>query len=700
MSTMHSQDQTQPGPVAGPVCGVVTAVFVALLCRNVPAIPLWAPAAVAVPGAAATWWYVAVHRGQVRHARKNAVFLVSCWLFSASWSTWTAWQGFSAPAVIVLVAAAVPAGFLAHGLAPKPVAGPAAVAMEPVPMFRSEHPKAAQLKALLNSMLKLAPGSSCTIKEFEMWRNKAGYTAVVEFPRGQRVTLRKVQDLCEDLAAELQLTTGGSIHVAGGDHHAAAVIKVTESNNFDKPAQYPTTYTRRSDRGPIQLGEDGKGDPAEVDPYATSQLYVAKPGGGKTTLLHNVIAEVAQRDNLLIWVVDMNGGGAAMPWLLPYARDEVDNPVIDYVADTDEKAFELSEAALAIALDRKSRYAPLLIQQNTDVLPVTSDIPGILIIVDEGGECFGTEASMTARRAAANFEKIARIGRAMRVRLIYTSLRATADYMSSSLKKNTSVAMCGQVQGDDEIGLLFGDWAKGVTSRDLTGPGQFWLRVGEGRAVKIQTRHLLPEQIGDIARVTAAWRPTLDAPSRRAAGAGYASRWDRVRGYLRNVAGLDDEGDDYDAPPSPASVRDEPFVTKDDLEALRLALAAERATVAAAPLAAEADPAGADEAPQWVEEAFAWVQGVENGGDFVEPSAATPSVDGLTSGQRFVYQFILQAGPDGTRTMEIYEAAKAAGEVGDRRATVSEWNAQLAARGLIKAHPTYASWVATVNALS
>jgi hypothetical protein len=101
-------------------------------------------------------------------------------------------------------------------------------------------------------------------------------------------------------------------------------------------------------------------------------------------------------DNLT-WVIDLNGGGLALPWLHAWhTGGRPGRPPIDWVADTPAKALAMAKAALVrIAKARKPGYKHLEIAANDDKLPVRPAVPGILIAGDEIAEIFSPRPAAT-----------------------------------------------------------------------------------------------------------------------------------------------------------------------------------------------------------------------------------------------------------------------------------------------------------------
>src|SRR5690606_29790533 len=120
-------------------------------------------------------------------------------------------------------------------------------------------------------------------------------------------------------------------------------------------------------------------------------LAVGPTGSGKTTFLNVLIAEHLRCVDTILCVIDFNGGGLALPWLLPWRQnpDACPRPAISWVADTPNKALEMTEALLQVAKDRKAAYAHVKLASNSTLLPISAELPQWTVFVDEVAEILG-----------------------------------------------------------------------------------------------------------------------------------------------------------------------------------------------------------------------------------------------------------------------------------------------------------------------
>lgn len=664
------------GPVWWPILAGVASLLVAAVVRWINQVPDWAPLLLA--GTFAAVQYTAVAR---RDRPALRWYTTVHWFLPALWGTLTGlgWWPHPAAPWIVLLAVTGASLQVSQMLLPEPDQPAEAAAVTPTPPVTA---KATDLGDhiidLINSKFAgLTDGNRFSRVDVTKWPADAGLRLTVRFPARQRITLAKVQTVADELAADLKLPNGCTVRIAPGITKDLALIDVELVDRLVDSRRFPAGADRpRSIRDDFPLGFVTSGADATINLLQASAMFTAQRGGGKTVLLHNAIANLVLCRDALTMVIDINGGGIAAPWLRPFARGEVDRPAIDWVATTPRQALAMGRALIAMARDRKSAYASLLLEHDTDVLPVSPKVPAVVVVVDEGHTVFGMDATKRGKLVGAVLAELQKIARAMCVNLILTTQRATSDYVPSGVKSQTTIGAVGPVLGDSEIAFLL-DWNHGLAVRDLTGPGQFFLRNGPADTPRrMKTYQLLPQQIADIARTAAKIRPDLDDRGRKVMGSVYADRWMTLRPWLDRIAGngslddliVDDSEDDDD---------DGVLAT---------------GTGGSATVAAASQLAGNVQAKVRAE--LAALLGPANS----TPPAPALGGDGDDSrGRTFIEEQLAAAGPDGLRTGDLYDQAKERGLVGDRRQTVNDWLSQLAADtpARVAKHPVgYGRWVA------
>ena len=117
-----------------------------------------------------------------------------------------------------------------------------------------------------------------------------------------------------------------------------------------------------------------------------SVLVIGQTGSGKTILLNVLTAGAGRCRDALVWHIDLNGGSLSQMWLAPWLEGHTDRPAIDWAASTPAEALDMALAALRIAKDRKTSARKLKIAADTTLMPVSPDLPEIVIFLDEGAE--------------------------------------------------------------------------------------------------------------------------------------------------------------------------------------------------------------------------------------------------------------------------------------------------------------------------
>lgn len=549
----------QHGPVLGPVVATMAAVLTAVVWPWLH-LPPWAPLAVTTVGAAATLYLG--HRNS--HPRDVTAFKVACWLGAGAWPLWPLLGGWHLrvwlPALVLLGAAALGAALLSTAFGTVERHETSADDSQPQAYRGVKGAWARDVDRACT--VKTGAQDGARVLRIDKWDNGAGYTVVGEWAAGSMHSWEKVRDAARTLAAARRVTRGCTVRVEQGDHEAAWLIHVTTRNELATERLYPVDQVcRRTLRDPISIGYHPDGRITYAELYQSAGIIGGQRDAGKTVLEQDFAAGLVQCEDDLVWIVDLNGGGLAAAWGTAYATGEVDRCAIDWIATDEGEALRIARAGMAIALDRKARYQRLMVKENVDVLPISKTLPAITIIVDEGGEVMGDDASKVARRAAAELRALQRVGRAMCVNVLFSVQRATATYVPADMKKGAALSIMLRCKDDDEIAYLM-DWSK-LRARDLTHKGMGYIRYNQDDPEIFRSWKLLPAAIIQISKLVEPWRPNLDGAAVAVADAPYESglalddttkanddgyfeyaddystRWERLRPWLQSLAGVE-----------------------------------------------------------------------------------------------------------------------------------------------------------------
>lgn len=517
------------------------------------------------------WWRPLLHR--------VTVFLTIggwlTWTLLAGWGTWT----LLALSIITVSLSAV--GLVAQTPAAVQHTGNPAEADGRGPRT----PDGRYWQIIIRRVTKLP----ITVVRWEPWTNPLdGLRLFVELPTDGS-TVNELADKARNLAYAARLKAGCSIRVSDSDTQGAAVVDIMLRNTMtDQPALHiePTTPASINDSFPIL--RTPAGELLSVCLRIFSMVIGGTIGSGKTTLLHRIIMFLARCTDTLIWVIDLNGGRLAQPWIRPYLEGRAAKPVVDWVATDEAEAATMVAVARAVATDRATD--PECIRRkdeaNSTVLPVDRDKPAVLLLTDEGGEV-RQATQLLGQLAGMGVTRIAQIGRGEGFRAILSVLRGTSDLTDKAFRVVAALRMCLRMDEHEEYGhVLTSNPAKGgVDLGDAEGAG-FLETPKHRRAVLGRTPNVDLRGIGEHAVATAALRPDLDDRGRRAAarvrmvdvlegkevwqeltdayphviadvqaGRAYEGRWDRYRAALAVAmgGGQPSAGVPAAANPNPAS---------------------------------------------------------------------------------------------------------------------------------------------------
>ncbi|MFI9203911.1 hypothetical protein [Streptomyces sp. NPDC053048] len=623
----------------------------------------WALAA-SVAGAAgtlATGW-------RKRITRATLGFRSSCWLVAGAWSSWAlAGDGpLTLPALGSLAVAGIAAGTMAVGFAAREETEQ--VRRSTLLMIGTRRALAAEW---IDRIARVCRVDDSEIVGIEHWPSGRGYTVEVKLPEGG-TTRKSIADRTDALASDLDLPTGCGLSVHDGMSRRLVLIKVTTKSAAGSELPYPVgeaaEMTTVNNPVPAALLSDG--GRSELDLRQASTIVAGPTGSGKTNWLHTLIARLGQTNDTLVWVIDLNGGSIGLPWLHAWreaqhhtegsrwAGADIPVPGVDWVASTPAEATRMLKVAVRIAKARKVAYQAHMRAEDDDKLPVSPQIPEIVIVVDEGAE---VAATREAKAVMAGISEVIRIARAMAIRAVVSVLRVTQDVLPDPMvRKMASNRVCTGATEDSELGHLFG-WRALSAENSFEGPGSLLVGTEGKQPDKARQWRITPSLIEEICAATARRRPALDTPSLTAAGTDYEERWTLERcGHLwapepvaaatmadgRATVGREWKATaDWDAP-RPA--RDVPTPETDELEEMfRLPAADPRSTTSVA----------------------------DDGTDWSDPSTWTtgrkPREPEQPDARQAALMLIVAAGPEGTGASAI--ARELADDFGTTRPTVQGW---------------------------
>lgn len=369
-----------------------------------------------------------------------------------------------------------------------------------------------------------------TVLSWEPWEAASdGLRLYAELPTEAGTTAAEIAPKMGNLAAAARLPRGCAVRVTDTGTQGIVALDVMLRNNLQDvapPHREPVSAASITDSFPVM--RTPRGQLMSVCLRVRSMVIGGTTDSGKTTLLHRIIMFLARCTDTLIWIIDLNGGGVAEPWVGPWAEGRAPAPVVDWVADNEAEAAVMVAVAGAIAVDRKTNRAARAKRRaaNTTVLPVDASLPAILLLTDEGGEV-RKAAGIIGQFVGRGVTRLAQIGRAEGLRVIMSVLRGTADLTDKGLRTVAVLRLCLRMAEHDEYVHVLG---ANPGRTDLgTAPGSGFLCTPEVQRPALGvTLNVDLNGIDEHAVACAGLRPVLDADGVRAAAA--VTRWDIANG--------------------------------------------------------------------------------------------------------------------------------------------------------------------------
>lgn len=477
----------------------------------------WQAAAVTLTGAAAAG---AVHDLREGTTVGTLTTRALSWVTAAGWASWAL-----ATAPLTSTGWATGLGLAAVGIA----ANASATRSEST---RSERKRLLTLRresvGILRDwedrMKRVARVENCVGKDVQHWPGKVGYTVEIDLPSGG-TTADDLNGYGPKFAADLRLADGCGVEIFPGANRGTILIEVTLKDVISEDIPYPEdfselTLTERFPFGLYRNGQEALGSLCN-----DCGILIGETDAGKTNTLRVVTGQLARMPDALIWAIDITGGGVALPWITPWATEGLASaPVVDWIAHTEDEARLMLKMAGEIIAARKAGYQQLMREKKTDnKLPISHEIPGIVIITDETASLPFDVKEM--------LDKVAEEGRAMRVRNLVCGLRATQDVVTATMKIQAKWRVGMTVSDAEELAYLFPGYIK-IDPKDAPVAGAGWTmhtRLGPKKPTAMKVWRLVDELTDKICAATAARRPKLDELSASVeSGAFYPQRWART----------------------------------------------------------------------------------------------------------------------------------------------------------------------------
>ncbi|WP_121702979.1 hypothetical protein [Streptomyces sp. E5N298] len=551
------KQQASSGPVLdwaaghGPVTGALSATTGAFAVATTGAATSMPPGWALAVGAAGALGHTIVGL-RVRNAGRTLATRAAAWLVGAGWTTWAMTHGpltWAALGSLATMGVGIGAAARSAALFEE--------AREEEALAAERRQVAAELSADRRAIAaewvdRIQRVCSITVRVVgvEQWETGAGYSIDAELPAGG-ATWNKIAAESARLSADARLPHGCTATASPGIHQGRVIIDVTTVNVLEQERTYPSDYGPLSVHTGIPWGYRTNAE--QILAYLREQcaLIVGPTGSGKTNMVHSILAGFARADDILTWVIDLNAGSAGLPWVLPALNGEIKaedgkpvRPGIDWLAGTYDEAMTMLDVAVRVAKQRKMGYQDVLSRANTDLLPISTKIPQIMLVIDEGAEILASP-DRHVRKLGEKILEVIRIARAMGIRTVLTALGATGSVLSNLMIRREAkvrVALTGGEKEGMDLSKMF-PGSRGLRVEQAPHKGAGFMGTPESPAALFKAWRILPNQIREIIAATSERHPTLDAVSAKAAGPAYARRWDSERtAWMRDQATTADAG--------------------------------------------------------------------------------------------------------------------------------------------------------------
>ncbi|MGW1238335.1 hypothetical protein [Streptomyces bobili] len=536
------KQQVSSGPVLdwaaghGPVTGALSATTGAFALATTGAATAMPPGWALAAGAAGAIGHT-VAGLRIRNAGRTLATHAASWLVGAGWTTWAMTTGpltWAALGSLATIGIGIGATARASALYEE--------AREEEALAAEQRAIAAELSAERRAIAeawveRIQRICSITVRVLavEMWPTGTGYSLDLE-PQGG-ITHDRIAGHSVALSADAKLPHGCTATASPGIHQGRTILDVTTVNVLKEDCPYPSEYGPLSVLTGLPWGVRTNGE--VVCAYLREQcaLVVGPTGSGKTNMVHTILAGFARAEDVLTWVIDLNAGSAGLPWVLPALNGEIVRedgkavrPGVDWLAGTYDEAVLMLDAAVKVAKQRKMAYQDLLSKANTDLLPISPQIPQIELVIDEGAEILAS-SDRELRKLAEKILEVIRIARAMGVRTVLTALGATGSVLGNLMIRREAkvrVALTGGETEGMDLGKMF-PGRRGLRVEQAPYKGAGFMGTPESPAALFKAWRILPNQIREITVATSDRHPRLDDVSTRAAGPAYTRRWDADR---------------------------------------------------------------------------------------------------------------------------------------------------------------------------
>jgi hypothetical protein len=337
-----------------------------------------------------------------------------------------------------------------------------------------------------------------------------------------RVTRRSLEKMRDEITSAMHWPENSIREIAQDPAHssAARVVLIWQPGRIEaRTVHLDAAEIPSSIYDALWIGVDEQGRPVYIEQYApegmTRGLLGGESGSAKSNLLRLIAKLRAYCPDLLIWVIDRKNSGNTFASILPR---------IDWIATTREEAIRMLEAAAAV-IPLRGR---LLLPEHNQLLPLSADLPGILIIYDEFSDELGK--SQRNRSAIDAAKLVVSQGRAAGVGMEAASQYPSQGSLHPDLRTQFPRGVAGRTKHAADAQFLIKNAHRVDTT--ILPTGGFYVQLpAEARPILVFTPEVADADLAQTAREAAHLAPTLEASTADLLPH-YADRWTRLPDHL------------------------------------------------------------------------------------------------------------------------------------------------------------------------
>ena len=297
-------------------------------------------------------------------------------------------------------------------------------------------------------------------------------------------------------------TRPGALHVAAdGSRADRCHVRVV----YDDPLARSRLWMGPSGKSiadPLGVGVFSGGGRVDLSLLGEHLLIAGATRRGSSALANVVTAELAAREDVVLWGIDCTSGVELACW----------RPVLDRLAASPAERTEALHAAARV-LEARARLLGARRQRRWTPSPAE---PVLVLLVDELAELAGDSRAV--------FERLARLGRALGIALVALTQRPAAAFGSLDAHAQLTTRVCLGVADARDVDMVLGPGRLGTGWRAerLELPGSF-LILAPGRHETPRPARafwLSDDVVAEVAGRFSQQRPALDAVSAAAAAQG------------------------------------------------------------------------------------------------------------------------------------------------------------------------------------